>query len=170
MNIRSSVFTILALFCAACFQVQADNKLNDLLVSSRTKFIDILQAKYNDFELCEAISKSDDKKEFLNWVFDTKIFSNAKQVKSSELFSSYEGATSRLHLGTIGLEFASSSETEKVFKQISHLKKNYFDKTKVLTKYKVYRLGEYIVFVYSETFLKDELKRYFEESENIFQP
>jgi hypothetical protein len=170
MKYRMQMITILIVLFPYFVPAQASSSLIHYLESVRSEFIGVLYKRYDAFELCEAFSKADDKKVFLNRVFATTLFSEAQQVKSSELFASHENATSRLHLGMVALGFKDRAGAEKIFDYVQSRKRDYFARTKILTRYKAYHLGSVVIFVYSETFMQVELKEFFGVIDKVFPP
>ena len=167
--ISKVIYTIfLYAFLSACAQVYATNATNDYIELAKSKFVNLLSGKYDSFELCEAHSTKDDKREFLNQVFPQKYFNKAIDVKSAELYATHENAKMRLHLGLIDVKFDNPKEAKGVFDRIVSLKQNEFDNTMILTRYKVFNKASDLVFVYSETFRSEELIAFFDKLDGIF--
>ena len=66
MITKSKYTVVLIAFLLACTAVHANNATKDYIEITKSKFVDLLKEKYDSFELCEAFSKKDDKREFLN--------------------------------------------------------------------------------------------------------
>ncbi|MFH0925258.1 MAG: hypothetical protein V1872_06445 [bacterium] len=134
----------------------------DILAKTKEIFVNVLSEYKEDFELCEVYSKSEDKPGFLDRTFKTELFSQVGEgAKYLEIFVKQGESPGKLHLGIIALRCSNDIGAKKIYDFVTSLKQEYFGQTKVLTKYIIYQEKDVVLFVYSETFLEEKLKRFF---------
>lgn len=159
------VYVILLLY-SLTGSVSAAQPDKQLLADVKNLFVDILLQTDAEFEICEAYSKLDDKRKFLNAIFKNGQFEAASRLHSAEIFVTRQQANARLHLGVIVLTYAANKDSHKLYSRLRERNEEYFPQTKILTRYQVHQRGNLVLLVYSETASQDELRELFSRLES----
>lgn len=141
----------------------ADYSEKSLVDEAKAKFVRHLSIDWDDYQVCEAYSKNDDKVAFLKRSLGLKDISEIKNLYWKEVFARKEGELNRLHLGIIALGYLNDKVAKKTYAFVKQKASDYFDNTLILTKYKILIRNNIVVFLYSETFIDEKIEVFFEQ-------
>lgn len=153
------VVALLLITTPACANSTGRTLTNDV----KKKFVAHSSLYWDNFQVCEVYSKNEDKRAFIARTFGGEYISEAKTIDWKEIFIREEGASSGLHLGVVALGYPDEKIATKMHKFATSDNTKFFDNTIILTKYTALRRGNVVIFLYSETFLDDKLKSFFEQ-------
>ena len=89
--------------------------------------------------------------------------SGDEKVKYKEIFIRNKKETGHYHLGLISLEYKDKTRAKIFFNAAEANKAKYFSHTKILTKHDAIIDYNTVVALYSETFIDQKIKNYFNE-------
>lgn len=153
------VVALLLIMTPACANSTGRTLTNDV----KKKFVAHSSLYWDNFQVCEVYSKNEDKRAFIARTLGGEYISEAKTIDWKEIFIREEGASSGLHLGVVALGYPDEKIAIKMHKFATSDNSKFFDNTIILTKYTALRRGNVVIFLYSETFLDDKLKSFFEQ-------
>lgn len=129
-----------------------------LMAQVASDFIDAATRSWQDFDVCEHRSKTEDKRAFLSKSFGKELFPASASVSWRELHVREEGASASLHLGIIAVTFQEQAEAAKVHARLMAAKEPFLEGTKILTRYKALLRTNMVLILYSETFSHQALR------------
>ncbi|MFV1982595.1 MAG: hypothetical protein ACC657_03565 [Thiohalomonadales bacterium] len=152
-SIIRMLFYISCLFIAttvnsSCINILPHNIIKDV----EDIFENTVKYSHDEFKFTKLISKEHDKIKFLNNVFQTDVFNKASKNKTSDLLASIPEKNKLWHLSIVVLDYKTAKESNDTFNFVNTKKQGYFNETKILTKYKIYKQKNTIIIIYSETF------------------
>ena len=168
-NISGISFLFLCVFLTTTVCSSAlESKSRILIHEIEDIYENVVNTYHDEFKFTKLISKKHDKLKFLNYVFQTKKLSGANRVEHSDILILLPDAKGPLHLSIVVVSFDSDQKTNDVFNLVIHTHKEYFDETKILTKYKAYKKQNDIIYVYSETFDAEPIAKVFNKITSHF--
>lgn len=159
LKIYVIVVALLLITTPACANSTGRTLTNEV----KEKFVAHSSLYWVNFQVCEVYSKNYDKRAFIASTLGVEYISEAKTIDWKEIFIREEGASSGLHLGVVALEYPDEKIAIKKHKLATSDNSKFFDNTIILTKYTALRRNNVVIFLYSETFLDDKLKSFFEQ-------
>jgi len=147
-----------------------DTLSHSLIQSIEDIYVNTVKENHDEFKLTQLFSKKHNKTKFLNSVFSTKVFESANNIDHSDLLITIPDAKGPWHLSIVVVAFDSDKKTNEAFNLVINKKQDYFDETKILTKYKAYKKQNKIIFIYSETFDAEPITKVFNKTSEYFSP
>ena len=130
----------------------------------KEEFIQHIKTSVHSFEVCEVIDRDENKKQFLRKALQGKYQPGSEKVEYKEIFIKQASDTGHLHLGIIVLDYPNKETASAIYQKLSASDQpGYFANTKILTQYKTIQQNDEIIIIYSETFIKDLVKRFIDK-------
>lgn len=128
----------------------------------KARFVDHVSAGMNDFRVCEAYSKKDDKRAFFKKALGVDAFAGARAVESREIFVEEPAASRKAHLGILVLLYADAKAAQQTQTALAK-QGEYFKGSEVLTKFKSGVVAESLFVVYTETVLNERVASFLDK-------
>ena len=158
-------YKYVALLIAVFFSAPANPGLgsNEWIEEIKLQFINNASAGIVDYQLCEMHSNNENKKDFVESVFQKGAAKGMKDIRWKEMHLREEAAKNGLHLGVVVIQYTTEEDAKNVIAKVDNNLSNYLTKSLILTQYIALRRNDRVAFIYSETFIDDKIKRLFKE-------
>ena len=158
-------YKYVVLLIAGFFSALANAGLgsNEWIEEIKLQFINNASAGIGDYQLCEMYSNNENKKDFVERVFQKGATKGMKYIRWKEINLREEAAKSSLHLGIVVIQYTTEEDAKNVTDTVDNNLSNYLAKSLILTQYIALRKNDKVAFIYSETFIDDKIKRLFKE-------
>ncbi len=134
------------------------------LETIKGEFVTYIGSKWSVFKVSEIVDRNDDKRQFLINSLGDAYQPRTDVINHKEIFISRPDNQGHLHLGAILLSYSNAKEASAAYQNIyPNNNLGYFGNTKILTQYKVFKNNSEIVITYSETFIDEKIKVFFNE-------
>ncbi len=155
INYKYVVLLTAVFFSAPANAVTGSNEWTEEI---KLQFINIASAGIGDYQLCEMHSNNENKKNFVERVFQKGVAKGMKNIRWKEMNLREEAAKSGLHLGVVVIQYTTVEDAKNVIAKVDTNLSNYLAKSLILTQYIALRRDDKVAFIYSETFIDDKIK------------